>query len=475
MTVFSIVSSTFNGIPGIFRWMTHCYVSLSRIESFMVQSQIQSLEERVDINADIKSGEIGFVNASFEWDCIEDDDGSNNTNRSNDMQKSSVLPQAKKSASHSSLNNSLESSESEQTPLISSQQSATYDSTSSPISALDEFDQVPTPATCVDQQASSNSKPASSKGTVRFKLSDITLQFPIGGLSLVVGPTGSGKSSLLSALIGEMTLTKGRIILPTADPRVLDAQLQNSRYREVIELASQGPVMTDVAYVSQEAWLRNATIRENILFGEAYDAERYEEVLRVCALKPDLRLFAAGDRTEIGERGITLSGGQKQRMALARAVYSHRRILLIDDCLSAVDAHTAKHILNECLVGQTKLMQGRTRVLVTHHVSVCLPHSAFVAVMQGGRVTLSGTPAELQQMGHFTSEINSLDSNHSVDEKETVDSSKRDALSVNDMTSEDTYNSQRAESGDLNEGTLVEDEEREQGYVRPQVWIDYML
>ncbi|KAI9476659.1 hypothetical protein BX667DRAFT_497025 [Coemansia mojavensis] len=460
MTVFSIVSATFNGIPGIFRWMTHCYVSLSRIESFMVQSQIQNLEERVDMNAAIQSGEIGFVNASFEWDCAEEESG--------DVPKPALSP-AKKSASRSSLSTSLESSESEQTPLISSQQSATYDSTSS---AVDDFDQVPTPGTCVDQQVSSDSKPASSKGTAQFKLSDITLQFPIGELSLVVGPTGSGKSSLLSALIGEMTLTKGRIILPTADPRVLDAQLQNSRYREVIELASQGPVMTDVAYVSQEAWLRNASIRDNILFGEPYDAERYEEVLRVCALKPDLRLLAAGDRTEIGERGITLSGGQKQRMALARAVYSHRRILLIDDCLSAVDAHTAKHILNECLVSQTKLMQGRTRVLVTHHASLCLPHSQFVAVMQSGRVALSGRPEELQQMGYFTDEIKSLDGSHSVEEKEA---SKHDAHSVNDMTSEDTYNAQRAESGDINDGALVEDEEREQGYVRPQVWIDYML
>ncbi|KAJ2450923.1 hypothetical protein EV183_003955 [Coemansia sp. RSA 2336] len=457
MTVFSIVSATFNGIPGIFRWMTHCYVSLSRIESFMVQSQIQNLEERVDLNATIQSGEIGFVNASFEWDCCADEEAGNGG------PKSPLSPPANKSASRSSLSNSLESSESEQTPLISSQQSATYDSTSS---GVDDFDQVPTPVTCVE---SSNGKPASSKGTMQFKLTDITLQFPIGGLSLVVGPTGSGKSSLLSALIGEMTLTQGRVILPTADPRILDAQLQNSRYREVIELASQGPVMTDVAYVSQEAWLRNASIRENILFGEPYDAERYEEVLRMCALKPDLRLLAAGDRTEIGERGITLSGGQKQRMALARAVYSHRRILLIDDCLSAVDAHTAKHILNECLVSQTKLMQGRTRVLVTHHVSLCLPHSQFVAVMQSGRVAVSGTPEKLQQIGYFTDELKSLEGNHNAEEKE------HDAHSVNDMTSEDTYYAQRAESGDLNDGALVEDEEREQGYVRPQVWIDYML
>ncbi|KAJ2859812.1 hypothetical protein GGI22_002877, partial [Coemansia erecta] len=165
---------------------------------------------------------------------------------------------------------------------------------------------------------------------------DIDVQFPIGALSIIAGPTGSGKSSLLSALVGEMTLVRGRVLLPTIDPNTLADS--NDKYRDVIELSNEGLGIRDIAYVSQEAWLRNATIRENILFGEAYSRERYEEVLRVCALKPDLRILPAGDMSEIGERGITLSGGQKQRVALARAVYSSRRILLIDDCLSAQDS-----------------------------------------------------------------------------------------------------------------------------------------
>ncbi|KAJ1892455.1 hypothetical protein LPJ81_005557 [Coemansia sp. IMI 209127] len=143
----------------------------------------------------------------------------------------------------------------------------------------------------------------------------------------------SGKSSLLSALVGEMTLVRGRVLLPTIDPSTLADD--NDKYRDVIELSNEGLAIRDIAYVAQESWLRNATIRENILFGEAYNRERYEEVLRVCALKPDLHILVAGDMTEIGERGVTLSGGQKQRIALARAVYSSRRILLIDDCLKA--------------------------------------------------------------------------------------------------------------------------------------------
>ncbi|KAJ2402173.1 hypothetical protein GGI23_000899 [Coemansia sp. RSA 2559] len=191
-----------------------------------------------------------------------------------------------------------------------------------------------------------------------------------------------------------MTLVRGHILIPTIDPSTLADR--NDKYRDVIELSNEGLGIRDIAYVAQESWLRNATIRENILFGEAYNRERYEEVLRVCALKPDLRILIAGDMTEIGERGVTLSGGQKQRVALARAVYSSRRILLIDDCLSAVDAHTAKHILMECLLSKTRLMQGRTRVLVTHHVEMCLPYAQYMVMIQGGRITLKGTPGELK-------------------------------------------------------------------------------
>ncbi|KAJ2612632.1 hypothetical protein EV177_002889 [Coemansia sp. RSA 1804] len=122
-----------------------------------------------------------------------------------------------------------------------------------------------------------------------------------------------------------MTLVRGSVLLPTISPHALAETLPN--YRDIIKLSREGATIHDIAYVAQEAWLRNATIRENILFGEPYDLERYEEVLRICALKPDLRILAAGDMSEVGERGIALSGGQKQRVALARAVYSSRPLI----------------------------------------------------------------------------------------------------------------------------------------------------
>ncbi|KAJ1955587.1 hypothetical protein GGI12_005525, partial [Dipsacomyces acuminosporus] len=246
-----------------------------------------------------------------------------------------------------------------------------------------------------------------------------------------------------------------------------------------------------------EAWLRNATIRDNILFGEPYIQERYEEVLRVCALKPDFRIFKAGDMTEVGERGITLSGGQKQRVALARAVYSSRRILLIDDCLSAVDAHTGKHILHSCLLGQTDLMRGRTRILVTHHTAACLPYSDYVVMLQNGRVAFSGTPDQMQPSNLSSSET----SETAMPESTAENGKKIDALSedpaanrldnwtdsVSDPQPEDEYTFKRhmaireqlcEDSGMVlsasDEGQIIEDEEREFGYVQPETWLSYI-
>ncbi|KAJ2619936.1 hypothetical protein GGI26_005432 [Coemansia sp. RSA 1358] len=332
-----------------------------------------------------------------------------------------------------------------------------------------------------------------------FSLKNIDVQFPIGGLSIVAGSTGSGKSSLLLAFIGEMTLTRGRVLLPTVDSRILAAN--DRKYRDVIELSNEGLAISDIAYVAQEPWLRNATIRENILFGEPYNRDRYEAVLHACALKPDLRILKAGDMSEIGERGVTLSGGQKQRVALARAVYSNRRILLIDDCLSAVDAHTGKHILMECLLNKTSLMQGRTCVLVTHHVSMCLPFAHYVVMMHKGSIVLKGTPKELQMQDGFPDALTEFqssdttsdftnsdngDNQHKPTERQQDDDDNeytKDAINMlNDTKSEDEYTLERlqkiAEQKGIDpnsnlstlQGILVKDEERENGQVKFEVW-----
>nr|GAT43346.1 predicted protein [Mycena chlorophos] len=179
------------------------------------------------------------------------------------------------------------------------------------------------------------------------------LVFKRGAINLVVGPTGSGKTSLLMALLGEMHATRAG---PT------------SWYH----LPREG----GVAFAAQESWVLNDTIKNNILFHAPYDAQRYQQVLYQCGLEPDLRLFEAGDETEVGENGQTLSGGQRARVTFARAIYSFSEIVLLDDVLAALDVHTARWVVDKCLRGP--LIAGRTVIMVTHNIALTKDLALFV-------------------------------------------------------------------------------------------------
>ncbi|XP_051024187.1 LOW QUALITY PROTEIN: multidrug resistance-associated protein 1 [Acomys russatus] len=195
-------------------------------------------------------------------------------------------------------------------------------------------------------------------------LSGISFSIPEGALVAVVGQVGCGKSSLLSALLAEMDKVEGHVALKGS-----------------------------VAYVPQQAWIQNDSLRENILFGHPLQERYYKAVLEACALLPDLEILPSGDRTEIGEKGVNLSGGQKQRVSLARAVYCNSDIYLFDDPLSAVDAHVGKHIF-EKVVGPMGLLKNKTRILVTHGISY-LPQVDVIIVMSGGKISEMGSYQEL--------------------------------------------------------------------------------
>ena len=191
-------------------------------------------------------------------------------------------------------------------------------------------------------------------------LKNINVTFPAGKLSAVVGKVGSGKSSLLMALLGEMHMSKGSI----------------SNYGSV-------------AYASQQAWIQNCSVRDNITFGKPFDQSRYNAVIEACSLSTDFAILSNGDLTEIGEQGVNLSGGQKQRLNIARAVYSGGDVYMFDDPLSAVDAHVGEHIFEQCLV---RYLASTTRILVTHKIDI-LPRCDHIIVLDdtGGRVRAQGT------------------------------------------------------------------------------------
>ena len=224
-----------------------------------------------------------------------------------------------------------------------------------------------------------------------FRMINLDIKFSIGRLNIVAGPTGSGKTSLLMALLGEMTILEGSVSLP------------GGRSREDVKPDSETGLTESVAFCAQQAWLVNDTIKQNILFASPWDEERYLSVIDACALQKDLEILDAGDGTLVGEKGITLSGGQKQRISLARALYCNARHVLLDDCLSAVDSHTAKHIFERCIMGP--LMFNRTCILVTHNVALCVPLSEHVVVLANGKVATQGPPEVVMSAGALGDEV----------------------------------------------------------------------
>ncbi|KLO19366.1 ATP-binding cassette transporter [Schizopora paradoxa] len=235
----------------------------------------------------------------------------------------------------------------------------------------------------------------------KFVQADMTLNFPLGELSLVCGKTGSGKTLLLLSLLGEVDLLSGQLSCPRSpiDTTLIPPGTRIKPEDWIVEGAC--------AYVPQTAWLRNASIKDNILFSLPYEEERYNRTLECCALVSDLEVLEGGDESEIGERGVTLSGGQKARVSLARAVYSRASMILLDDVLSAVDAHTAHHLYQDCLKGD--LMVGRTIILVSHHVRLCSLGAKYVVALENGRVVYSGDSTGFEESGVMRGLVESED------------------------------------------------------------------
>ena len=201
----------------------------------------------------------------------------------------------------------------------------------------------------------SNDSASSSTVSERepFKLQGMDFDFGRNELVAVIGNVGSGKSSLLAALAGDMRKTDGEVVMGASR-----------------------------AFCPQYAWIQNATVKDNVLFGKDMDRAWYSKVIEACALRPDLEMLPNGDETEIGERGITVSGGQKQRLNIARAIYFDADIVLMDDPLSAVDAHVGRHIFDHAICG---LLRDKCRILATHQLHI-LNRCDRIIWLQEGRI-----------------------------------------------------------------------------------------
>uniref|UniRef100_A0A7S0BN76 Probable ATP-dependent transporter ycf16 n=1 Tax=Rhodosorus marinus TaxID=101924 RepID=A0A7S0BN76_9RHOD len=272
-----------------------------------------------------------------------------------------------------------------------------------------------------------------------FSLLNVDIDIPAGQLTAIVGPVGAGKTSLLNAVLGEMKTVDGSV-------------KRNGT----------------VAYVPQTAWIYNGTLRDNVLFGQELDDEKYEVVVAASQLEDDLSVLPHGHETLIGEKGINLSGGQKQRVSIARTIYSDVDIYIFDDPLSALDARVGKSVFDECM-SKNGLLRNKTRLLVTNQLQF-LPYTDKIIVLSEGRVQSQGTFKELiEKDTAFQAMLSGIVTTADEDDLMLEPGSEAKLKSFAQPDAELT----RGKSTLVSKGTLMSMEERKTGNVKGSLYMQY--
>ncbi|XP_033647176.1 ATP-binding cassette sub-family C member 8-like [Asterias rubens] len=278
-------------------------------------------------------------------------------------------------------------------------------------------------------------------------LPNIQLDIPAGKLTMVIGQVGSGKSSLLAAILGEMTTVSGGV-----------------QWNEKC---------STIAYGAQKAWLLNTSLKENILFGTECQDSRYKKVIAACSLQPDIDILPGGDQTEIGEKGINMSGGQKQRVSVGRALYSYNDVVILDDPLSALDMHVGAHLFKEGIEGFLMRKSKRTVILVTHQTQYAEKADKII-YMKDGRIENQGNLEEIREANPelAASWISAVSTSRPDSDSEMSATEERAELlrqiSVHEKEEMMTTDNK------TEEGRLVQDEEREKGSVSWRVYLSYI-
>jgi ABC-type multidrug transport system fused ATPase/permease subunit len=360
LAIFGIIRIPLDRMASSASFMMRAYVSLSRIESFLLERETGKYQQlgasdsasASDYDYDSDSDRIGFENATLSW-------------------PSSVVGT---SAAHTSR-----------------------------------------------EDIFLTTMPASP-----FRLDNLNIAFQTNALNIICGPSGAGKSSLLLSLLGEMDLLNGCVFLAHDENPSSSSSLSNT-----------------TAYCPQDPWIMNRSIRDNILMEQPFDGPRYERVLHATALQLDLATLDHGDLALAGEGGRRLSGGQKQRIALARALYSPCKCVLLDDCLSAVDASTANHVFFHGIKGL--LMRGRTCILATHAVQLVTPYCGYVVVLDEGRAVGQGTPEKVISEGLVARDHVDTSSTQAHIDSATLGYSVEANDKPRDVESQSTYTETKAE------------------------------
>ncbi|KAF9938627.1 hypothetical protein BGZ67_010647 [Mortierella alpina] len=393
LSLFNIMRMPLMIFPQVVSAMVDATVSVRRIEDLLLAEELEDLP---DVHPDAEFA-LNVSNGNFQWDTSlkaltmeelqkrEKEERKHGANKKEHKKELKLKEKAeKKEIKRLAKARNISEMEAQKIYRESNEKSVSEHSSETMsiqekmLSKLQEKDPSPDTESILSSATNDDDENNSHQGSIHsedkdkntFGLKNIDLKIPRGQLVAIVGAVGSGKSSLLNALVGEMRKTSGSM-----------------EYGGTI------------GYCPQSAWIQNATVKDNILFGLPLDETRYKKVIKDCALERDIQILPDGDQTEIGERGINLSGGQKQRVNIARAVYFDADVVLLDDPLSAVDAHVGKYLFKNCIMGA---LQGKTRVLVTHQLHV-LPQVDYVICMKDGEIIERGTFQELMEnQGEFS-------------------------------------------------------------------------
>lgn len=262
---------------------------------------------------------------------------------------------------------------------------------------------------------------------------DISVKITKGQLIAIIGPVGSGKSSLFHVILNELPLLTGRV-----------------------------SVNGKISYAAQEPWLFSNNVRQNILFGDEMNKEHYRTVVNRCALEEDFKLFPYGDKTMVGERGISLSGGQRARINLARAVYKEADIYLLDDPLSAVDTHVGKHIFEKCI---REYLNSKTVILITHQLQY-LKEVDRIIIIEHGAIKAEGTYSELTSLGLDFTKLLKLETELNQEDEipKKISTSKADFVRSLSVASE-SFDSV---------GPKAQTEQKSEGSISSQVYKTYI-
>ncbi|KAF4621625.1 hypothetical protein D9613_012586 [Agrocybe pediades] len=420
LQLFNIIRAPLLFFPFVFASLTDALVALGRIGTFLVS---EDLPDPYPI--DQASAAAVQIDGDFTWETVYNP---NQGEKGGKFGKGSGGPGGKGGrGSEKAGDKSGQATKPARKSIFSRKQAKGKDDTVLPSSAKDV-------EKINEKEKDENDVKDKKEEEKPFELKNLRMVVPRGAFIAIVGRVGCGKSSVLQALIGEMRRTRGDVTFGGK-----------------------------VSYAPQTPWIRNTTLRQNILFGNPDDEDKFRNVITACSLDHDLEVLPNGENTEIGEKGINLSGGQKARVSLARAAYSDSDIVLLDDPLSAVDAYVGKSILENCLLSGP--LSNKTRILVTHALHV-LDRTDYIYVMDNGTIIEQGTYQDLMAHGPAFSRIMEEYGNLEKDEEVEKSGDKKKKKEGKDGS----------EEGGAKKGNagLMQSEERNTGAVTWAVYSKYL-